>query len=474
MTNIMNLRKIRIVMGGMGFYISTLMANLVSRLGGLGTVSGVAPELILPILLGKGDVDGSCRRALSHFPFPHIAQMVLDAYYIGAGNPLGKKPRGTPFFAVEPSEMAAALSICGNFVFVWLAKEGHTNPVAINYLEKISLPMPTAITGAMLAGVDVIVVGAGIPNQIPDVIDAVNEWREVTYRVPVTGNMGSYTVKFDPTKFLGERPENLAKPLFMPIVSSNLLAWALKKKLGNRIDGFIVEESTAGGHNAPPRRHGVDATGEPIYDDADQVDHAKLASLGMPFWIGGSKASPEGLELALNKGACGIQVGTALALCEESGLRANIRKEVRRLAFRGELSVRASLQASPTGFPFQVADLEGSLSRSEVLSSVERNCIYGVLRELYEKPDGSVGYRCSAGPIDKFIESGGDVCATNSSCLCAGLMQVSCLGDGSYPPIVTLGKDAIRIAQTLMKNEDDVIHVQDVFNYILAQSVKSE
>ena len=469
MTNITAVRKIRLVMGGMGFYISTLMANMVSRRGGLGTVSGVAPELILPILLGRGDANGDCRRALSHFPFPDIAKMVLDAYYIEVGNPEGKKPRGFPFFAVEPSEMASALSICGNFVFVWLAKEGHNNPVAVNYLEKISLPLPTAITGAMLAGVDVIIVGAGIPNQIPDVVSAVNEWREVIYRVPVIGNIGSCTISFDPSKFLGSKPQNIGKPLFFPIVSSNLLAWALKKKLKDRIDGFIVEESTAGGHNAPPRGHKVDSTGEPIYDDADRVDYAKLASLGLPFWIGGSKASPEGLAYALSNGACGIQVGTAFALCEESGFKPSIRTEVRRLAFRGELSVKASAKISPTGFPFQVADIDGSLSKVDIITSVPRNCIYGVLRELYEKLDGSIGYRCSAGPIDTFIHCGGHIESTvGSGCLCNGLMQASCLSDMSYPPIVTLGKDAVRIAQALMKNENDIIHVEDVFNYALS------
>ena len=48
-----------------------------------------------------------------------------------------------------------------NFAEVWLAKQGHHGPVGVNFLEKVQMATPAAAYGAMLAGVDVVLVGAG-------------------------------------------------------------------------------------------------------------------------------------------------------------------------------------------------------------------------------------------------------------------------------------------------------------------------
>ena len=77
--------------------------------------------------------------------------------------------------------------IVANFVEVWLAKDGHSNPVGINYLEKIQPPHLVSIYGAMLAGVDYVVMGAGIPMRIPGVLDAFVNHEAATYPLTVTG-----------------------------------------------------------------------------------------------------------------------------------------------------------------------------------------------------------------------------------------------------------------------------------------------
>ena len=59
-----------------------------------------------------------------------------------------------------------------NFVEVFLAREGHKNPVGINFLEKVQMPHLASIYGAMLAGVGYVLMGAGIPLHIPGVLDA--------------------------------------------------------------------------------------------------------------------------------------------------------------------------------------------------------------------------------------------------------------------------------------------------------------
>jgi nitronate monooxygenase len=59
------------------------------------------------------------------------------------------------------------LCMVSNFVEVFLAKDGHKNPVGINFLEKVQMPHLASIYGAMLAGVGYVLMGAGIPLHIP-------------------------------------------------------------------------------------------------------------------------------------------------------------------------------------------------------------------------------------------------------------------------------------------------------------------
>ena len=59
------------------------------------------------------------------------------------------------------------LLIATGFAEVWLAKEGHDGKIFINFLNKIDLPLIYIMYGAMLAGVDGVIVGAGNPDGLP-------------------------------------------------------------------------------------------------------------------------------------------------------------------------------------------------------------------------------------------------------------------------------------------------------------------
>ena len=85
------------------------------------------------------------------------------------------------------TEFAEGVTIAGNFVEVHLAKEGHSNPVGINYLEKIQMATPSALYGAMLAGVDYVVAGAGIPAEFPSLIEDLSYGKESHISVDVIG-----------------------------------------------------------------------------------------------------------------------------------------------------------------------------------------------------------------------------------------------------------------------------------------------
>ena len=144
----------KIIQGGMGTGVSNWrLAQTVSRIGQLGLVSGTGLDHILIRRLQDGDPEGHMRRALSHFPFPKMVQRILDTYFIPGGKAVSATYKSSGFHTVEGNRAPQEMCIAANFVEVFLAREGHSNPVGINYLEKIQLPHLPSIYGAMLAGV---------------------------------------------------------------------------------------------------------------------------------------------------------------------------------------------------------------------------------------------------------------------------------------------------------------------------------
>ena len=468
-----SLEKIKIIQGGMGVYISTpSLAKAVSLRGGLGTVSGVAPERIVATILSRGDPGGHFRRAFSHFPFQGFAKRLLDEFYIEQGD-CKKTRHAVPVYRVNPSRISIELIICANFAFVWLAKEGHDRPISINYLEKIAMPHVYAVTGAILAGVNVITMGAGLPLHIPPLIDALIKGGSVEYPVPVTGEKTPYMTQFDPAKFFGANLDITYRPCFIPIISSNSLAEICKKHLPEgSVQGFVVEESVAGGHNAPPRGRPVimDDSGQPVYGNRDRVDYRRLADLGYPFWIGGSYASPEKLEWAIENGAQGVQLGSMFALCDQSGMDPVLRGKICRAGYRGEQKVFTDPVASPTGYPFKVAVVPDTLSEKKVYESRKRICNQGVLVNLYRRRDGSIDYRCSAEDVDNYTKKGGKPEDTiGRKCICNGLMPTAGINpDPNERPIVTIGDD-LNFLPRLMPDENSGYNVENVFRYMLEQ-----
>src|SRR3990167_6348482 len=427
MDGTLNVSPPKIIQGGMGAGVSWwMLAQAVSKLGQLGVVSGTAIDLILARRLQDGDAGGHIRRALDHFPFPDVAARVWDKYHVVGGKPADQPYKSVPMHSQKPSREIVELCIVANFVEVFLAREGHENQVGINFLEKIQLPHLPSIYGAMLAGVTYILMGAGIPTRIPGVLDRFAHQESATYSIHVSGaNNGCETsMVFDPREYLkGSLPE-LQRPYFLPIIASNALAALMLQKSNGRVDGFVIEGPTAGGHNAPPRgKLHLSESGEPIYGERDIVDYGKIRELGLPFWIAGGYASSQKLREALAVGAAGIQVGTAFAFCEESGMKREYREHLLNESRAGRARVFTDAIASPTGFPFKVAQMENSVSEAGTYQGRNRICDLGYLRETYGKPDGSLGYRCPSEPVDIYLSKGGAVESTvGRKCLCNALM----------------------------------------------------
>ncbi len=464
-----------VIQGGMGAAVSSWqLANAVSRAGQLGVISGTAMATVLARRLQEGDFGGHMRRAMAHFPAPDMAQRVLDRYYVEGGKASDAPYRPVPMYTMRPSRDLQELTVVGNFVEVWLAKEGHDNPVGINLLTKIQMPNVMSLYGAMLAGVDYVLMGAGIPREIPGVLDALAEHRVADLKLDVEQALSTddFRIPFDPRALMEDVLPPLTRPKFLAIIASATLAIALLKKGTGRIDGWIIEGPTAGGHNAPPRgAWGRNERGEPVYGPRDEVDLAKIKELGLPFWLAGSYAEPQKLKEALDLGAAGIQVGTIFALCEESGLAADLKRSLIEQALAGTADVYTDADASPTGFPFKVARLDGTNSEIEVYEARQRVCDLGYLRAAYKRDDGAIGFRCPSEPVDTFVKKGGDIAETvGRKCLCNGLMSNIGLGQiqktGQHEkPLITAGDDLKNVGRILRPGQT-AYHAIDVLDYL--------
>lgn len=472
-----------IIQGGMGVAISSWqLANVVSQLGQLGVVSGTGIGLILAAKLQEGDPGGHVRRALSHFPFQESVQRIMDTYFVEGG--VGDKPyKRPPMWTLTPPKSLNEITVVANFVEVFLAKEGHNNPVGINLLEKVQLPNISSLYGAMLAGVDFVIMGAGIVIQIPGVLDKLAEHQDVSYRIDVLGTDAGeeYRIHFSPQEAfpgLAEKLGNIKRPMFLPIISSLVLAKALLQRSTGELNGFVIETPIAGGHNAPPRgKLQLNERGEPLYGPKDEIDIAAIRDIGLPFWLAGGYGSPEGLLEALDAGAQGIQVGTAFAYSDESGMVADAKTRILQKVLDEEASVFTDARISPTGYPFKVAQLEGSVSEKTVYEARNRICDIGYLRHLYRREDGKIGYRCPSEPENDYVRKGGDIAdCEGRGCLCNNLGAAAGYGqrrENGYiePPAITSGDALPGIIQFLQSGKTHY-SAQDVITHLTSKLPK--
>ncbi len=232
------------------------------------------------------------------------------------------------------------------------------------------------------------------------------------------------------------------------------------------MDGFVIEGPTAGGHNAPPRgKQPLSEVGEPVYGVRDQVDLTRLCELGLPFWLAGGYATSEKLSEALDAGATGVQIGTAFAFCEESGLREDYKRALLQKVAAGNAKVFTDPNSSPTGFPFKAAMLAGTNSENCVYNARSRVCDIGLLREAYQTEDDRIGFRCSAEPVATYVAKQGTVEQTNGKkCLCNSLLaninMAQVRSDYVEQGLITAGNDLTELGRLL--NGGTGYHAADV------------
>ena len=171
-------------------------------------------------------------------------------------------------------------------------------------------------------------------------------------------------------------------------------------------------------------------------------------------------------------GAAGVQVGTAFAYCEESGLSHQLKEHVLARSRTREARVFVDPIASPTGFPFKVVQMENTLSDSTAYERRARICDLGYLRHAYKKPNGTLGWRCPAEPIEDYVRKGGEEEDTRGrKCVCNGLMANIGMGQvrrggEQEKPLITSGDDVANVARFL-KPGACTYRAADVIEYLM-------
>lgn len=464
----------RIIQGGMGIGVSSWrLARKVAQLGEFGVVSGTAIDTVMVRELQDGDPYGRIR-ALRAYPDQEIVDYIIDKFYVEGGRDPKKAYKLLPIHKLKPTIWSQRILSAAAFSEVLLAKEGHDGFVGVNLLCKMKRYTLACVYGAMLAGVDAVMLGAGIPIEEAEQIPLLAAGQKAKIRLDVDASQApdpqsSYYYELDPVNLLPD-PPHLQQPMIFPIIASDLLARILDKKLPEGlVTGWIIEGPVAGGHNAPPRGKKHDEDSNPIYDERDIANLDRVGALGYPYFLAGGYGAPDKLQEALQKGAMGVQVGSLFSLANESGYPMETKRNLIWKIHNGSAAVRTDGRISSTGFPFKVLEIEGTLGIPENHARRVRICDLGYLQQAYVDGKNRLQARCPAEPVDLYVEKGGKREDTERrGCLCNGLMANIGLGqiqkEDKEGQLFTAGDGLIQLP--LGSVEHPSYSAEDVIRYL--------
>lgn len=468
-------RSPNIIQGGMGIAVSSWeLAREVAMLGEIGVVSGTSIDGVMVRELQEGDPFDR-RKAMEDYPDPEIVEEVIDTYYVEGGIDQDESYKLLPMHRFDPTIRSQRVLALAAYSEVKLAQQGHDGIIGINLLAELKRFTLPVMYGAMLAEVDHILMGAGIPREEAEQVPKLARGEPARLKLEVDTSQyddpkDNYYYEMDPADLLEDPPVDLPRPGFFPIIASDVLAKILDHKLErDTITGWIIEGPVAGGHNAPPRNKQLDEEGNPIYDERDLVNLDRVKELGYPFYLAGGYGSPERLELALRTGANGVQVGSLFSLADESGYPREYKEKLIRNIHLDKVSVRTDGRMSPTGFPFKVVEQEGTLGIPENYKERTRICDLGYLQKAYLDDKGRLRARCPSEPVEAYVKKGGKREETvGRGCLCNGLMANIGLGQqqkwGKEQQLFTGGDELENLP--LASAEDPRYDARDVIEYL--------
>ena len=255
-----NTNLLPIIQGGMGVGISAhALAGKVANLGGVGTISSIDLRRLHPDLMAKTD----------RLPPSDKTKAAINQANL---------------IALE-REIISARQLANGF-----------GMLAVNVMRAVSEYQPY-ITKALESGIDAVVVGAGLPLDLPDLA------------------------------------QDFPKVNLMPILSDArglqliVKKWERKGRLPNAI--ILEHPRLAGGHLGANK---IDDLNNPKYDFinsiTESIEFLKSAGLEglIPLIAAGGITSREDIKQVQAYGASGVQIGTAFAVTHESAAHPNFKK----------------------------------------------------------------------------------------------------------------------------------------------------
>jgi nitronate monooxygenase len=283
--------------------------------------------------------------------------------------------------------------------------------IGINIMAALVRDYTDSVKGALDAGADVIISGAGLPLTLP-VIQA---------------------------------PKDTA---LIPIVSSaRALDIIVKKwaKLGYRPDAVVLEGPLAGGHLGF-RIDQVELEANRLENLLPSVKDLAMQSGDFPVIVAGGIYTHDDIVKFMNMGADGVQMGTRFLATEESSATETYKQAVVR-ATEDDIIV-AHRPGSPCGLPFRV---------------IKQSPMYVSSLDRLRAPKCNKGY-----VLLKDAEGNFTVCPAKESnenhfCICNGL-----LSSGGYNPdkeeaLYTVGTNASRV--------EKIVSVKTLMHELLGSGV---
>ena len=488
-----------VIQGGMGVAVSDYRLARATGRSAVGIFSGTAIAEVLSRRLQDGDPTGEMREALATFPNQAIADRALRLFF----QEHGERPHGQslwyrqlPMFNHNTRETSITvdMTVLGAYAEAYLARigAGPNGKTGLNLLTKLDRPNMHVLAGAMMGGIDVAIMGAGIPDQIPELIHKIkhNQGEPILHGIHTQGQGPSrFAMPLDLGRYAPDL-DTMNHPAFLAIITHHDLARRMSEQ-EFAPDGYVIEAPTAGGHNAPPRGSAKNERGEPVYTEQDLADLSQMLEMGLTFWLAGQRGTHEDYEDALLSGARGVQVGTAFALAQESGWDPELKRRIiDEIASESGLDVYTDPNASPSGFPIKVGRVSGTVSDADVYAARQRICDIGHLRTAHHGVDAhgkpTIGYQCTAEPMEDYLRkvgaaelppehpkrrvammrTDGSVCLCNALLAAAGFPRVR---DGvAEPAMVTIGDDANRFLHLI--NTDESGHF-DPYKPVTAERV---
>ncbi len=263
----------------------------------------------------------------------------------------------------------------------------------INIMVALVRDYEDSVKGAIDAGADLLISGAGLPLNLPAITP----------------------------------PRDTA---LVPIVSSARALDLICKKwerYGYRPDAVVLEGPLAGGHLGF-KIDQIDTEANKLENLLPPVKEMAMKYGGIPVIVAGGIYTHEDIIRYLRMGADGVQMGTRFLATEESSASAAYKEAV--VAAKDEDIIVAHKPGSPCGLPFRV---------------IRQSPMYVSSTKRLRKPKCDKGYVLLKDAEGKFTRCPAKESNEECFCICNGLLSSAGYNPDKEEPLYTVGTNAGRI-----------------------------